>query len=197
MLCNDPCSVLGGVLSPDTFDKITFWIHDVKINTVVDQVIFFTRFDVWWSTEVHAVLFANVLHLFPSSCEALKMRVEFAKVGPEDCRGVTEWVAGYKNRSEDIGMGLREGVEESSEFIEFVGAYIGTVAEAEIYNAVFAQQILFCELIAIQICHGEGSPDFGSAIPFTHFGDSLSFQPTLLVLEIYNHSGTRGEEKSN
>jgi hypothetical protein len=100
--------ILRTMLPPNRLDEIPLRIHQIKINTVVDQIIL-ALLDTFRRAKVHSILLADVFYLFPRSCQADYGGVEFGEVGLEDAGRVSCWVAGYEEWEErrERGGGLR------------------------------------------------------------------------------------------
>lgn len=93
MLCNDRCTIFCSILPTNALHEITFWIHNIEIDAMIHQIVFFTRLNIWWCTEIDSILFADVLHLLPSSCETNQVWMELGEICSKNGRGIAEWVA--------------------------------------------------------------------------------------------------------
>lgn len=134
---NNMRCLLRTMLPPNSLDEVPFGIHQIKINTMIDQVIL-ALLDILGRGEVHAVFLADVLDLVPGAGEAYDRRVELGQVFGEHAGRVARWVAGDEDgeeRWEGGGLGIgggeeRRGVDEvdhGGHFVEFLGADIWTV----------------------------------------------------------------------
>jgi hypothetical protein len=96
---DNPCRLLRTMLPPNRLHKIPFRIHQIKINTMIDQIVLSLLHSLW-RREIHSILLTDILNLLPSSCEADYRGVEFGEVGGEHAWCVPCWVAGYEEREE-------------------------------------------------------------------------------------------------
>jgi len=92
---NNLSSILRTMLPPNRLHKIPLGVHQIKVNTMIDQIIL-AFLDSLWRTKIHSILLTNVFDLFPGAREADYCRVEFGEVGLKDAGGVAGRVAGYE-----------------------------------------------------------------------------------------------------
>ena len=63
------------------------------------------------------------------------------------------------------------------------------------YQCILPKQILFSELIPVQIAQMEWSANFRLSISFAHLDNAFSFHPRLFILEVqYQAGGGRKEQ---
>jgi len=136
---NQPRRLLGAMLPPNSLHKIPLGIHQIKIDTMIDQVIL-PLLRALGRREIHAIFLTHVFDLFPGAGEADDAGVEFGEVGFEHGGGVAGGVAGDKDGEEGGVGGVRGGerearvdeVDHAGHFVEFFGADVRAVSEAEV-----------------------------------------------------------------
>lgn len=99
---DNPGRLLGTMLSPDCLDKIALGIHQVKVNTMVDQIIL-TLLDSLGRREVNPVFLTDVFDLFPRARQSNDARMEFREVGGQNGGGITGRVARNEDGEERWG----------------------------------------------------------------------------------------------
>lgn len=98
---------------------------------MIDQIIL-PRLHSGWCAKVHTVLLARLLDVLVCACQAQDRRVELGKVFLQDFGRVARGVASYHERSHDIATLFFDFLVHEGHLIEFVGADIGAVGEAEV-----------------------------------------------------------------
>ena len=99
MLQNNPRPLLRTMLPPHRLHKIALRIHQIEINTMIDQIIL-TLFDALRRTEINPIFLTHLLDLIPRSRQAYQSGVEFREVGLENRGRVARRVAGYEDGEE-------------------------------------------------------------------------------------------------
>ena len=132
MLEDDAGRALRRVLSADALDEVAFGIHHVEVDAVVDQVVLLAGLQILRRGEVDPVDLACVFDLLPGARQALDLGVELGQVGFEDGGRVAGGIDGDEERFEGVGGAGVEDVDCGGEFVEFVGADVGAVGEAEV-----------------------------------------------------------------
>lgn len=107
--------------------------HQIKVNAMVDQVIL-AGLDILRGAEVHAVHLAHMFYLLVRPRQADDVRMELVQIPPQNVRGVSRGVAGDEDWLEDAVAFRRvfDPVDDGGHFIQFVGADIRAMREAEI-----------------------------------------------------------------
>lgn len=100
---------------------------------MVDQVVL-AGLNVIRSGKVHTVLLADILDLLVCSGQTDNVGVELLQVLAQDLRSVSGWVTGDEDRTHNILSisRLADLVDDSCHLVEFIGANIGAVGEAEV-----------------------------------------------------------------
>jgi hypothetical protein len=110
---------------------------------MIDQIIL-SLLDALRRREIHSIRFTHVLDLFPCPCKPYNIGVEFGEVFFEDGRRVARWVAGYEEGEErGVWVGEAHEVDHAGHFVEFFGADVGTVGEAEINLSTTSVSLYF------------------------------------------------------
>jgi hypothetical protein len=132
MLAHNLGRTLRRILPPYTLHEVPLRIHNVEVNTMIDQIVL-ARLHVLRRAEIHAVHLAHVLRLLVGPREADELRVELVEVVAEDEGGVARRVAGYEEGPQDGAVLGGYDVDCAGHFVELVGADVGAVGEAEVY----------------------------------------------------------------
>lgn len=100
---------------------------------MIHQIIL-ARLDVLGRGEVHSVLLAHVLDLFICARQSLNLLVELAQILAQDLGRVSRGIAGNEDWPHDLlpAKLLAHLVDDLRHFVEFVGADVGAVGEAEV-----------------------------------------------------------------
>ena len=98
---------------------------------MVHQIIL-TRLHIRGCAEVHSVCFASVLDLIIVARQADKLGVEFLQVLLQDCRVIARGIACYHEWEEHFAARLDHLVVHEGHLVEFVGADVRAVGEAEV-----------------------------------------------------------------
>jgi hypothetical protein len=134
MRFNNSRRLLGAVLPPNSLDEIALGIHQVEINTVVDEVVL-ALLDALGGREVHPIFLAHLFDLVPGARETNEVGVELGEIGSQHGRRVTRGVAGDEDGQQRRGGGRGRGahdIDHAGHLIELFGADIRAVREAEI-----------------------------------------------------------------
>ena len=121
--------------------------HQIKINTMIHQIIH-PRFHPFRRTEINPILLTHVLNLLPRPRQPYYPGMELLQIALQHRRGIARWVAGDEERKErssfaaawrvesrgtDTGIGGGgDEIDHFGELVEFFGADVGAVREAEV-----------------------------------------------------------------
>jgi hypothetical protein len=108
---------------------------------MIHQIIL-SRFHSLRRAKIHPIRLTYGFNLFPGTREADQGGVEFGEIGFEDGGSVAGRVAGYEDWGEYVWLGGLEEVDHAGHFVEFFGADVGAVGEAEIDLFIVSRQ--FC-----------------------------------------------------
>lgn len=106
--------------------------HQIKIYAVVDQVVL-ARLDVCRRGKVDPVLLANVLNVFVCASQTDNVWVELLQVGLQDGGSVAGRIAGDENGAQRVARRFLDLVNHLGHLVQFLGANVGTVAEAKVH----------------------------------------------------------------
>jgi hypothetical protein len=112
--------------------------HQVKVNTVIHQIVL-PGLHTARRTKVHPIRLACLLNLLVFARQANEVWVEFFQVLLEHLWVVARGVAGDHEREEHAAAFRNNFVVHEGQFVEFVGADIGAVREAEVDLRGFCQ----------------------------------------------------------
>ena len=111
--------------------------HQIEINTMIHQIIH-PRLDPLRRTEIHPIQLADRLDLLPRARQADHVRMELFQIGLEHRRRVSCRITRYEEGEEGRVLGIAGGqslvdeIEHAGHLVEFFGADVGTVREAEV-----------------------------------------------------------------
>lgn len=97
------------MLSAKSLDKVSFGIHKIEVNAMIDQIVL-ARFDVLRCAEVYTVFFAKILDLVIRSSQANELGVEFGEVSLEGLGIVTLGIAGDEDGQQFAGCLLFDNI---------------------------------------------------------------------------------------
>ncbi len=131
MLLNNLRRLLRTMLPANRLDKIPLGIHEIKIYTVINEVIL-AGLDIRRRGEVHAIRLAHGLDLLPGPREADQCGVELSEVGFHHRGRVARRVTGDEDGAQGLGRSRFDEVDHVRHFVEFFGADVRAVGEAEV-----------------------------------------------------------------
>ena len=70
-------SLLGGVLSAESLNEVSFRVHKVEINAMINEIVL-AGLDVLRRAKVDTVFLAKILNLIIRSSQSNKLGVEFS-----------------------------------------------------------------------------------------------------------------------
>jgi hypothetical protein len=131
MIPNNLRRLLRTVLPSNGLHKIPIRIHQVEIYRMIHQVIL-AGLDSLRRAEIYSVCFTDCFYLFPGPGQSYERGVEFRKVGFHDCWGIAGRIARYENGTQHPGVRFLDEVDHVGHFVEFFGADVWAVGEAEV-----------------------------------------------------------------
>ena len=105
--------------------------HQIEVNAVINQVVL-ARLGILGRAKVHPIRLASILDLLVVARQPNEIRVELGQVFLEYARVVARGVACNHDGEEDVSAFGDDFVVHEGHFVEFVGADVGAVGEAEV-----------------------------------------------------------------
>jgi len=187
-------SRIDSEVPPNGLHKVSLGIHEVEVDAVIYKVIL-TRFHIRWRGEVHSVGLAHVLDFLPSPCHPEHVRMKFGEVPTYHLRRISCWVATDEDWQHHVAMHGLDPINHARHLIQLLGADIWAVREPEIYQTVFAFEILLCEFLAVVIREVERPANKRLTNALVGLCNTGSCHASLLVAEIDGETGAGQKKK--
>ena len=113
MIKNNLRASIWAMLPSQSLHEVSVWIHQVKVDAMVHQVIL-SGFDVLRRAEVYPVRLAHVLDLVVCARQPDQRRVELGKVAFQSGRAITLRVACDEDGANRVRSLLIDNVEHAS-----------------------------------------------------------------------------------
>jgi len=104
MIQNNPRRRLRTMLPSNRLHKIPLRIHQIKIYTMIHQIIL-SLLHILRCREINPILLTNVLNLLIRPCQSNNTRMKLGQVFLEDAWSVAGGVAGYEDWEDGLGFG--------------------------------------------------------------------------------------------
>jgi len=89
--------LLWTMLSSDSLHKVPLGIHQIEVDTMIDQIIL-ALLHALRRAEIHPIRFTDALYLLPSPCKPNEIWMELLEVFFEHSWGISGGVASDENR---------------------------------------------------------------------------------------------------